>query len=154
GVDQPDLAVAGIGVGFRDGRFAGADRLHLGAGQGDAGLDRDLDRIVEARLAVLSDDLDLALVLVSHSVCQLWRCFSKSRISVNSCCSGVIFGAAGGGGSVRFSVFIARTTRNSAIAMIAKLMHKVRKLPQARTAPCFLASARLPAFTAFDSGVK
>ena len=45
-------------------------------------------------------------------------------------------------------------TRNSTKAMIRKLIVIVRKLPQANTAPCFFASARLPAVTAFDSPVK
>jgi hypothetical protein len=61
-----DLAVLGIRIGFRDRRLAVADRLHLGAGQRDAGLDGVLDRIVEPGLAVFGDDLDRALVLVRH----------------------------------------------------------------------------------------
>jgi len=36
GIDQPDLAVLGIGIGFRDRGLAIADRLDLGAGQRDA----------------------------------------------------------------------------------------------------------------------
>src|SRR5262245_66452791 len=39
GVDEPDLAAARIGVGFGYGRLAGAQRFHLGAGKGDAGLE-------------------------------------------------------------------------------------------------------------------
>jgi len=50
--------------------------------------------------------------------------------------------------------FISRITMNSTKAMIKKFNVRVRKFPQASTAPCFLASARLPAVTAFDSGVK
>ena len=61
GVDEPHLAFARIGIGFADGRLALAQRLHLGAGQRDAGLERLADLIVEARLAVVGDDLDLAL---------------------------------------------------------------------------------------------
>src|SRR4051794_26732333 len=66
GVDQPDLAALGIGVGFRDRGLAVADRLDLGAGQRDAGLDRVVDRIVEPRLAILRDDLDGALLFSGH----------------------------------------------------------------------------------------
>ena len=43
---------------------------------------------------------------------------------------------------------------NSTKATMRKLSVSVRKLPQASTAPCFLASARLVAVTDFDSGVK
>ncbi len=43
---------------------------------------------------------------------------------------------------------------NSTNAMIMKLIVSVRKLPQASTAPCFLASARLVAVTDFDKPVK
>ena len=50
--------------------------------------------------------------------------------------------------------FMPRMTRNSTKAMIMKLSVSVRKLPQASTAPCFFASARLVAVTAFDSPVK
>src|SRR5258708_4813842 len=65
-VDQPDLAVLGIGIGFRDGGLAVADRLDLGAGQRDARFHRVLDRIIEPGLAVFGDDLDRALVLFGH----------------------------------------------------------------------------------------
>ena len=40
---------------------------------------------------------------------------------------------------------------NSTKATMMKLSVSVRKLPQASTAPCFFASARLLAVTAFDS---
>ena len=40
GVDQPQPALFGRGVDLGDGRLAGAQRLDLGAGQHDAGLDR------------------------------------------------------------------------------------------------------------------
>src|SRR5262249_37736501 len=66
GVDQPELAILGIGVGFRDRALAAADRLHLGAGQGKAGLDGVLDRIVEARFAIFGNDLDRTFVLFGH----------------------------------------------------------------------------------------
>src|ERR1700710_61123 len=66
GVDQPYLAALGIRVGFRDRGLAVADRLDLGAGQRDAGLDRVLDRIIEACFSIFSDDLDGAFILVGH----------------------------------------------------------------------------------------
>src|ERR1700728_541110 len=50
GVDQPELAAAGVGVGLRDRRLALAQRLHLGAGQRDAGLHGLVDEVIEARL--------------------------------------------------------------------------------------------------------
>ncbi len=43
---------------------------------------------------------------------------------------------------------------NSTKATMMKLIVSVRKLPQASTAPCFLASARLVAVTVFDRPVK
>ena len=66
GVDQPDLAVLGIRVGLRDRGLAVANRLDLGAGQRNAGLNRVLDRIVESGLSVFGDNLDRALVLIGH----------------------------------------------------------------------------------------
>ena len=50
--------------------------------------------------------------------------------------------------------FISLTTRNSTAAMMMKLMTAVMKLPHARMAPCFLASANVPAVTFDDSGMK
>src|SRR4051794_6129726 len=129
GVDQPDLAVLGIGVGFRDRAFAAADRLDLGAGQRNADLDRILDRIVEAGLAIFRHDLDRTFVLVGHGRQTCSRCartltvwmkrarqdfLRRSRISVSSSTSADDFGgAAGSASSLRFSLFMARITRNS-----------------------------------------
>ena len=59
GVDQPDLIAAHLRIGFRDRSFAEAQRLHLGAGERDAGLEHLLDRIVEPRAPVLGDHLFL-----------------------------------------------------------------------------------------------
>ena len=56
GVDQEDLAVLRLGIGFRDGGLAGAQRLHLRAHQHDARFERGLDGIGVARLAVVGDD--------------------------------------------------------------------------------------------------
>ena len=58
GIDQPDLAAARVGIGLGDRRLAGAQRLDLAAGQRDAGLELLADLVVEARLAVLRDDLE------------------------------------------------------------------------------------------------
>src|SRR5947199_5916553 len=151
GVDQPEFAVLGIGIGLRDRALAAADRFDLGAGQGKAGLDRVLDRIVEASLAVLCDALDRAFVLLGHF--QLF--FRRSRISVSNSTSRLGFGgAAGAASSLRLSWFMRRITMNSTNATIRKLIVSVRKLPQATTAPCFLASARLVAVTDFERPVK
>src|SRR5215469_14670780 len=78
----------------------------------------------------------------------------RSRISVSSSTSRDGFGGAGAASSLRFNWFIRRITRNSTKATMMKLIVSVRKLPQASTAPCFFASAKLVAVTAFDKGVK
>src|SRR5215470_17720255 len=68
GVDQPDLAAARVGVGHGDRRLARAQRLHLAAGQRNAGLEHLADMIVEARLAIIGDHLQGALAfLASHA---------------------------------------------------------------------------------------
>src|SRR6266478_7886019 len=66
GVDEPDLAATRIGVGFGDGRLACAQRFHLGAGKGDAGLEGLADLVIEARLPILGDDTHLAVRFRSH----------------------------------------------------------------------------------------
>ena len=66
GVDQPYLAVLGIGIGFRDRGLAVAQRLDLGAGQRNPGLNRIVDRIVETGLAVFRNYLDGALFLLGY----------------------------------------------------------------------------------------
>ena len=66
GVDQVERAAAFVRrIGVGDIGLAGAQRLHLRAGQHEAGLERVLDRIVEAGLAVLGDEL-AALALLRH----------------------------------------------------------------------------------------
>ena len=57
GVDQIELAALARGIGVGDIGLARAQRLHLGAGQRDAGLKLLLDVVVEARLPVLGDEL-------------------------------------------------------------------------------------------------
>src|SRR6184192_3672357 len=61
GVDEPELTAARIGVGFGDRCLACAQRFHLGAGKGDAGLEGLADLVVEARLPVLGDHTHLAV---------------------------------------------------------------------------------------------
>jgi len=55
-VPQPDLAPVDLRVAVGEVRTAGAHRLDLGAGERDAGLDRPVDRVVEAGLAVVGED--------------------------------------------------------------------------------------------------
>src|SRR5262245_57047856 len=66
GVDEPDLAAARISVGCRDRRLAAAQRLHLCAGEREAGLERLADLIVEARLAIVGDHTNLAVRFRGH----------------------------------------------------------------------------------------
>src|SRR5437763_3263068 len=68
GIDQPDLAAARIRVRFRDRRLAAAQRFHLAAGERDAGLELLADRVVEARLAIFGDDLEVRVLLGRHRV--------------------------------------------------------------------------------------
>src|SRR5262245_34819177 len=67
GVDEPDFAAARIRIGFGYRRLALPQRLDLGAGQCDPGLERLTDLVVESSLAVVGDDLALALGLRCHS---------------------------------------------------------------------------------------
>src|SRR5215831_12803165 len=65
-VDQIELAASFIGrISICDVGFAGAQRFHLGAGEHQASLELALDRVVEAGLAVLGDEL-AALALLRH----------------------------------------------------------------------------------------
>src|SRR5579863_9065947 len=66
GVDQPDLAAAGVGIGFADRCLALTQRLYLRPGERDAGLHRVVDKIVEACLAVVGNDSKLAFRLLRH----------------------------------------------------------------------------------------
>ena len=58
--DQPGLAFLDARVGLSQARLAGSDRLDLGSGQHDAGLERILDRVVVAGFSVLGDGLFFA----------------------------------------------------------------------------------------------
>src|ERR1044071_8373512 len=53
GVDQPGLAALFRHVGFGDRAAPAAQRLHLGAGQSEPGLEDLLDEVIVPRLAVL-----------------------------------------------------------------------------------------------------
>src|ERR1044072_560572 len=68
GIDQPDLAAPRVGIGFGDRGLAGAQRLHLAAGERDAGLELLADLVVETRLAVLGDDLEAWFRLRRHQL--------------------------------------------------------------------------------------
>src|SRR3546814_16120123 len=63
GVDQPDFLLLHLGIAFGDRAFAEAERLHLGAGERDAGFIFVLDGIIVARAPVLGDDLPLVETL-------------------------------------------------------------------------------------------
>src|SRR3546814_20840913 len=63
GVDQPDFLLLHLGIAFGDRAFAEAERLHLGAGERDAGFIFVLDGIIVARAPVLGDDLLLVETL-------------------------------------------------------------------------------------------
>ena len=65
-VDQVERATALVRrIGIGDVGPPRAQRLHLGAGQHEAGLERVLDRVVEAGFAVFGDEL-AALALLGH----------------------------------------------------------------------------------------
>src|SRR5271169_1499515 len=66
GIDQPDLAVAGVGIRFCDCRLALAQRFDLGAGQRDAGLEGLIDKIIEACFAIVGDNAELSFILGRH----------------------------------------------------------------------------------------
>ncbi|MPL60701.1 hypothetical protein SDC9_06262 [bioreactor metagenome] len=65
-VDQPQLTPLDRGIAFGDVRLAGAQRLHLGAGQHDAGLERVLDGIMVTGLPVLGDQLGIGVGFLRH----------------------------------------------------------------------------------------
>src|SRR5262249_7932045 len=105
---------------------AAADRLDLGAGQRNAGLDGVLDGVVEARLAIFRDDLDRALAFFS----QVQLFFRRSRISVSNTTSALGFGgSADFASSGRWSRFTRRMTMNGTKATIRKFKVSVMKLP-------------------------
>src|SRR6516164_745080 len=55
GIDQPDLATSGIGIGLGDGRLALPQRLYFGSSQRDPGLECFADGVIEPRLAIVCD---------------------------------------------------------------------------------------------------
>ncbi len=55
GVDQPEFAVLGIGIGLSDRALAAADRFHFRSGQRNAGLKIFEDFVVEAGLTIDGD---------------------------------------------------------------------------------------------------
>src|SRR5262249_51272017 len=159
-IDQPELAGACIGVGFRNRRFSGAQRFHLAAGQHHPRLEGFPNRVIEARLAVVGDHLEAPLGFCSHgtsvAIVFVQGALSSSRISVSS---SSVFVSGGGLSSSSFfclyvSRFVPRSTRNRISAMMRKLMVTVRKLPYPRTAPCFFASTSVSAVTFEESGKK
>ena len=86
-------------------------------------------------------------------ICQAAAVFLLFAIS--SAPAKAQFGFGGGAASSpRFSLLMNLITTNSTRAMIMKLIVRVRKLPQASTAPCFFASAKAVAVTFDDNGVK
>jgi hypothetical protein len=66
-VDQPDLAAARVGIGFRNRRLAETQRFDFGAGQRDAGLKGLVDEIIETRLANVGNDAQLAFSFRRHA---------------------------------------------------------------------------------------
>src|SRR5262249_14104994 len=66
GVDQPDLAAARIGVGFRARRLPAAQGFTLRAGEREAGLEGLADLVGEARLAIVGDHANLAVQFRGH----------------------------------------------------------------------------------------
>ena len=66
GIDEPDLAAARIGVRFRYGRFALAQRFHFRSGERDPSLDRLADFVVESCLAIVGDDASVAVRFCRH----------------------------------------------------------------------------------------
>ena len=68
--DQEQLAAAGDGVGLADVAAAVAQRLDLGSGQREAGLDPFEDMKVVPRLAVLGDQFSGCVSHCSRSLCR------------------------------------------------------------------------------------
>jgi hypothetical protein len=66
GVDEPDFAAAGVGIGLCDRGLPLAQRFHFGAGQCDAGFEGLANLVVEARPAVVGDHPQLAIRFRRH----------------------------------------------------------------------------------------
>src|SRR5262245_47012783 len=67
GIDEPDLAAAGVRIGLRNRRLALPQRLYLRTGERDAGFKGLVDLIVESRLAIVGDDPNVAVRFCGHS---------------------------------------------------------------------------------------
>src|SRR5262249_41522105 len=146
---------AGVSIGLSDCRLALTERFHLGAGEREASLERFINEIIKARLAIVGDDAQLLRGFIGSLRCHAGRSqrlLSRSRISVSSSTS--LDGAGGATFSGAFNRLIALIHRNNTQAMIRKLIKRVRKLPHARTAPCFFASTKAGAVTFDESGMK
>src|SRR5271170_180155 len=66
GIDQPDLAILGMGIALADGGLAGTERFHLRADQHDPSLQRLANGIGVTRLAVVGDQLVAVVFLFRH----------------------------------------------------------------------------------------
>ena len=77
GADQPGLVALDPGVGIGELDLAGADRLDLGAGQDDPGLERFLDAELMSRSSIERDGLLWYDVILPYL-----RRLRSSRISV------------------------------------------------------------------------
>ena len=58
GINQPDLAATRVGIRLGDRGLASTQRFYLAAGERDAGLEDLANGVVEARLAVIGDNLE------------------------------------------------------------------------------------------------
>jgi len=66
-VDEPSLALAvDMRVALGDRRLAGAQRFDLRAGQREAGVERLAELVIEARLAIFGDDLEISVGTLRH----------------------------------------------------------------------------------------
>ena len=65
-IDQPNLPRTGVGVGFGNGRFALAQRFHLGSGKRNSGLEDLTDLVIEPRPAIVGDDAGIAVRFCRH----------------------------------------------------------------------------------------
>jgi hypothetical protein len=74
-IHEPKLAAAGVRVRLRDRRPALPQRLDLGAGEGDPGLEHLADLVIEPRSAIVGDNL--AIGFDGHPGLQ--QCASRGR---------------------------------------------------------------------------
>src|SRR5947209_494657 len=83
GVVEPHLAASvDAGITLGDCRFAGAQRLHLRAGERDARLEFLADLVIVASAAVVGDDLEIGFGFRRHGyVLRIPACTMASRIA-------------------------------------------------------------------------